>query len=69
MIKPISFSSLAFRANETNSARSLYDARKAENSQIAQSQNDKITGLNLAQNPLNYQVPMQGIGENLNVIA
>ena len=69
MIKPVSLSSLAFRTNEINSARSLYDARKAENSQIAQNQNDKVVGLNLAQNPLNYQVPMQGIGENLNVIA
>ena len=69
MIKPISVSSLAFRANETTSARSLYDARKAENSQIAQSQNDKVTGLNLAQNPMNYQVPMQGVGEKLNVVA
>lgn len=69
MIKPISVSSLAFRANEPTSARSLYEARKAENSQIAQNQNDMITGLNLAQAPLNYQVPMQGIGEKLNVIA
>ena len=69
MIKPISVSSLSFRANESNSARGLYDDCKAKNSQIAQSQNDKIAGLNLAQNPLNYQVPMQGIGENLNVIA
>ena len=69
MIKPISFSSLAFRANETNSARSLYEARKVENSQIAQNQNDKVIGLNLAQNPRNYQVPMQGTGEKLNVVV
>ena len=68
MIKPISVSSLTFRANDINSARGLYEARKAENSQIAQNQNDMITGVNLAQGP-GYQVPMQGIGENLNVIA
>jgi len=67
MIKPISVSSLAFRANE-NSARGLYEARKAENSQIAQNQNDMVTSLNLAQAPLNYQVPMQG-GQKLDVIA
>ena len=69
MIKPISVSSLAFRANEVSSARSAYDARKAENSQIAQNQNDMVTGLNLAQAPLNYQVPMQGTGQKLDVIA
>jgi len=69
MIKPISVSSLAFRANETTSARGMYDARKAENSQIAQNQNDMITGLSLAQAPLNYQVPMQGTGQKLDVIA
>ena len=69
MIKPISVSSLTFRANDINSARGLYEARKAENSQIAQNQNDKVIAMNLAQNPMNYQVPMQGIGENLNVIA
>ena len=68
MIKPISVSSLAFRANEP-SARGLYDARKAENSQIAQNQNNIVTGYNLTQVPLNYQVPMQGSGEKLNVIA
>ena len=69
MIKPISFSSLAFRANEVSSTRGLYDARKAENSQIAQNQNDKVSGLNLAQAPLNYQVPMQGAGQKLDIIA
>ena len=69
MIKPISFSSLAFRANEASSTRGLYDARKAENSQIAQNQNDKVSGLNLAQAPLNYQVPMQGAGQKLDIIA
>ena len=69
MIKPVSVSSLAFRANETSSTRGLYEARKAENSQIAQNQNDMITGLSLAQAPLNYQVPMQGTGQKLDVIA
>ena len=69
MIKPISASSLAFRANETNSARGLYEARKAENSSIAQKQNEIVTGYNLAQAPLSYQVPMQGNGQKLDVIA
>ena len=62
MIKPISVSSLVFRANEPTSARDLYDNVKKTNAQIADSQ--KV----VAQAP-QFQPSMQGVGENLNVIA
>lgn len=66
MIKPISVSSLSFEAN-SKSARENYAECIKRNSQIAQRQNDIVAGIALAQTQ--YQIPMQGQAQKLDVIA
>ena len=55
-------SQVSFKGNEVTPARESYDSLLVKNSQTAQKQNKTVT--NLAN-----QVPMQGVGQKLDVIA
>ncbi len=67
MISRLSHASLSFKANEPAiSPREAYDSKLAQNSQIAQNQNRIIQNLPATKN---NQVPMQGSGQKLDVIA
>lgn len=68
MISRLSQTSLSFKANESKSPRDVYDSKMAQNSQIAQNQNHIVQNLPTAKNN-NNQVPMQGSGQKLDVIA
>lgn len=61
MIQRLSSSNVSFAAKEANSAREGYDSLMVKNSQVAQKQNKVITNLT--------PIPMQGAGQNLDVIA
>ncbi len=66
MISRLSQTSLSFKANESKNPRDAYDSKLAQNSQIAQNQNHIVQNLPTAKN---NQVPMQGSGQKLDVIA
>lgn len=68
MISRISSFPVSFKANEFNNVRDAYSKELAENKQIAQGQNDKITSNYAGTSSLKNQIPMQG-AQKLDVIA
>jgi len=62
MIQRLAHSNLAFKANENSSARESYDSLLIKNNQTAQKQNKTV--VNFAN-----QIPMQGAGQKLDIIA
>ena len=62
MIPRLAQSSITFRGNEATSPRDAYDSQVLKNSQTAQKQTNMVITL------LN-QIPMQGAGQKLDVIA
>ncbi|MBQ8635821.1 hypothetical protein IJ425_06690 [bacterium] len=66
MIQNLALSSLSFKGNENVSPREAYDSQMTKNSQMAQKQNGVVANM-AAQ--INHQVPMQGVGQKLDVIA
>lgn len=66
MIPRLSQSSVSFKANQ--SVRDAYDSLMIKNSQTAQNQNRAITNITPNSNVVN-QIPMQGAGQKLDIIA
>ena len=62
MIQRLANTNVSFKGNEVASPRETYDSQIAKNSQMAQKQTNIIMAL------LN-QIPMQGVGQKLDVIA
>ena len=56
-----------FTAKEINSARDLYNAQLNKIQQTAQKQTDMVTSNSV--NQVKQQIPMQGAGQKLDVIA
>ena len=67
MIPRLSASSLSFRANEVSSVRDAFTAKLDENHKTAQGQNGMVTSTANCQ--MNNQIPMQGSGQKLDIIA
>ena len=63
MIQRLEACSLSFKANESLSARDGYRAQMDKNFQTAQKQNSIVTSMS------NNQIPMQGAGQKLDIIA
>lgn len=62
MIPRLSAQELSFQANEKMSPRESYDALMTKNNQTAQKQNNIVVSMS-------NQIPMQGAGQKLDVIA
>ena len=67
MISNLRPSVLSFKANEIHSARDSYNAQIDKNQKTAQKQNGIVT--NMSSPKMNKQIPMQGAGRKLDVIA
>ena len=72
MISRLSSVPVSFKANQDTSAKNTsvrkdYDNKLAENTRIAQGQNNSVSNSQNA-NSIKKQIPMQG-GQKLNVIA
>ena len=63
MIQRLGSNQLSFKANESLSAREQYNALMDKNLQTAQKQNNIVASV------VNNQIPMQGMGQKLDVIA
>ena len=65
MIPRLAQSSISFKAE--TSVRDVYENMMTRNSQTAQKQNNAV--VNMATNQVKNQIPMQGTGQKLDVIA
>ena len=66
MIPRLAQNSLSFTANEAMSPRQAYDSQMVKNSQTAQKQNRAVANMAIQ---MSNQIPMQGAGQKLDVIA
>ncbi len=67
MIANLNPSVLSFKANEWHDARKSYSAQLDKNEKTAQKQNGIVT--NMSSPKMNKQIPMQGAGRKLDIIA
>ena len=65
MIPRLAQSSISFKAE--TSVRDVYENMMTRNSQTAQKQNNVV--VNMTTNQVKNQIPMQGTGQKLDVIA
>ena len=65
MIPPLK-SNVSFTSGKMVSARQAYKDKIADNMKMAEKQTNNISAM---VNPLNAQIPMNGQGANLNIIA
>lgn len=65
MIPPLK-SNVSFTSSKMVSARQAYKDKIADNMKMAEKQTSNISAM---VNPLNAQIPMNGQGANLNIIA
>lgn len=65
MIPRLAQSSISFKAE--TSVRDVYENMMTRNSQTAQKQNNAV--VNMTTNQVKNQIPMQGTGQKLDVIA
>ncbi|MBQ8848349.1 MAG: hypothetical protein IJ003_05335 [Candidatus Gastranaerophilales bacterium] len=65
MIPPLK-SNVSFTSSKMVSARQAYKDKIADNMKMAEKQTNNISAM---VNPLNAQIPMNGQGANLNIIA
>ena len=67
MIPRLTQTSISFQASESKSPRDTYTSQMVKNSQTAQKQNRAVA--NMTSSQAVNQIPMQGVGQKLDVIA
>ena len=67
MISNLRPNALSFQANKIHGARDSYNAQLDKNKETAQRQNGIVT--NMSSPKVKKQIPMQGAGRKLDVIA
>ena len=67
MISNLRPSLLSFKANEWHDARKSYNAQLDKNKETAQKQNGIVA--NMSSPKMNKQIPLQGAGRKLDIIA